>query len=271
MDLFKVLDQVIDLLRGRGRISYRALRVQFNLHDEALEALKSELIEVHQIAVDQHGTMLVWTGGGVRQEPPPRLPPATPLPRIPAPQQPQRTAEPRAPEAERRQLTVLFCDLVESTVLSSQLDPEAWREVVRAYQATCAMEDPHGVDPSTLELLNLLVDQGPTARILALCTCRPDFGPPWMGRSHLTHMTLPRLPRRQAVEMTGRVAHGKGLPAELIAQVVAKTDGVPLFVEELTASDDGAATVGALGHRAADQWRGADLGCADGPPAEAVQ
>jgi predicted ATPase len=96
------------------------------------------------------------------------------------------------------------------------------------------MEDLHWVDPSTLELLSLLVDQGPTARILALLTCRPDFSPPWTGRSHLTQVTLPRLPRRQAAEMTGRVAQGKALPPEVVEQVVAKTDGVPLFVEELT-------------------------------------
>ena len=96
------------------------------------------------------------------------------------------------------------------------------------------MEDLHWVDPTTLEFLSLLVDQGPTARILALWTFRPDFSPPWTGRAHLTQVTLPRLPRRQATEMTGRVAHGKALPAEVVEQVVAKTDGVPLFVEELT-------------------------------------
>jgi TOMM system kinase/cyclase fusion protein len=96
------------------------------------------------------------------------------------------------------------------------------------------MEDLHWVDPSTLEWLSLLVDQGPTARILTLLTFRPDFSPPWTGRSHLTQVTLPRLPRRQAAEMTGRVAHSKALPPEVVEQVVAKTDGVPLFVEELT-------------------------------------
>ena len=549
MDFYAVLDQVVDLLHSRGRVSYRALRIQFNLNDEALEALKAELIEVHQIAVDQAGTMLVWTGdGGALPEPPPRIPKA---------QQPQPRAEPHAPEAERRQLTVLFCDLVDSTALTSQLDPEEWREVVRAYQDTCAkviaryegyiaqylgdgllvyfgypraheddapravraglgmvealgqlntrldrergvqlavrmgihtglvvvgeigggtrhehlalgdtpnvaarlqgiaapntlvisaatfqllggffacqslgthrlkgfaqptevyqvryentarsrleaagrtsltplvgrevevrllrerwaqvteglgqvvllsgeagigksrlvqvlteqvasepqawltpcqcspyhqntalypliellermtlrfereespeqklhklegfvvqcglplaetvplfaallslpltegytpltvspeqqkqqtlhalllilqriaaqqpvlfvMEDLHWVDPSTLEFLSLLVDQGPTARILALFTCRPDFSPPWTGRSHLTQVMLNRLPQRQAAEMTSRVAHSKVLPAEVVEQVVAKTDGVPLFVEELT-------------------------------------
>jgi predicted ATPase len=96
------------------------------------------------------------------------------------------------------------------------------------------MEDLHWIDPSTLELLTLLVDQGPTARILALWTFRPDFSPPWTGRAHLTQVTLPRLPRRQATEMTARVAHSKALPPEVVEQVVAKTDGVPLFVEELT-------------------------------------
>jgi class 3 adenylate cyclase/tetratricopeptide (TPR) repeat protein len=96
------------------------------------------------------------------------------------------------------------------------------------------MEDLHWVDPSTLELLSLLVDQGPTARILALLTYRPDFNPPWVGRSHVTQVTVHRLPRPQAVEVINQVAHGKGLPPEVVEQIVAKTDGVPLFVEELT-------------------------------------
>src|SRR5262249_38288190 len=85
------------------------------------------------------------------------------------------------------------------------------------------MEDLHWVDPSTLELLSLLVDQGPTARILALWTFRPDFSSPWTGRAHLTQVTLPRLTRRQAAEMTDRVVHGKVLPTEVVEQVVAKT------------------------------------------------
>ena len=96
------------------------------------------------------------------------------------------------------------------------------------------MEDLHWADPSTLELLSLLVDQGPTARILVLCTFRPDFRPPVDGAvpSHPAHAD--RLPRRQAEEMMRQVAHGKALPAEVVEQIVAKTDGVPLFVEELT-------------------------------------
>jgi len=96
------------------------------------------------------------------------------------------------------------------------------------------IEDVHWVDPSTLEFLSLLVDQGPTACILALCTFRPDFSPPWTGRSHLTQVTVHRLPRRQAVEVIRQVAPRKTLPPEVVEQIVAKTDGVPLFIEELT-------------------------------------
>ncbi len=96
------------------------------------------------------------------------------------------------------------------------------------------VEDLHWIDPSTLELLNLLVDHGPTTGILAVFTCRPDFDSPWTGRSHLTQVTLNRLTGRQVADMVGQVAGGKILPAELIQQIVIKTDGVPLFVEELT-------------------------------------
>jgi predicted ATPase len=96
------------------------------------------------------------------------------------------------------------------------------------------MEDLHWVDPTTLDFLTLLVDQGPTARILALFTCRPDFSPPWTGRAHLTQVTVTRLPRGQAVEVIRQVARGKALPSEVVEHIVGKTDGVPLFVEELT-------------------------------------
>jgi len=549
MDFYRVVDQAIALLRQRGRVTYRALKRQFDLDDDVLEDLKAELITAQRLAVDEQGAVLVWVG---EAETPPALQEDVP----PLPGE-SPSLERRPPEAERRQLTVLFCDLVDSTALASQLDPEDLRKVVRAYQETCAkviarfeghiaqylgdgllvyfgwpqaheddaqravraglgmiealgqlnsrlkpergvelavrlgihtglvvvgevgggtrqeqlalgetpnlaarlqgiaapntvvisaatvqllggfftyqslgtsllkglaqpvgvyqvlhermarsrleamgstgltplvgreqevgllrerwaqvkdgmgqvillsgeagigksrlvqvlqehvatepqawltpcqcspyyqntalypmidllervalrferdeasqqklhklegfliqyglplmeavplfagllslplpntyapltlspeqqkqqtlralltillriatqqpvlfvMEDLHWVDPSTIELLSLLVDQGPTARILALFTFRPDFNPPWTGRSHLTQVTLPRLPRRQAAEMTDRVAHGKALPPEVVEQIVAKTDGVPLFVEELT-------------------------------------
>ena len=94
-------------------------------------------------------------------------------------------------------------------------------------------EDLHWADPSTLELLGLVIAQAPTARMLTLVTARPEFRPPWASRSHLTQLTLSRLPYPQLETMVRQLRGGKPLPAEVLAQVIAKTDGVPLFVEEL--------------------------------------
>jgi predicted ATPase/class 3 adenylate cyclase len=88
-------------------------------------------------------------------------------------------------------------------------------------------------DPSTLELLGLMLDQVPTARMLTLLTCRPEFQPPWASRSHLTQVTLTRLGRPQVEAMITSLTCGKALPTAVLEQVVVKTDGVPLFVEEL--------------------------------------
>jgi hypothetical protein len=142
MDFYEALVQVIDLLRSRGRASYRALKVQFQLDDESLEALKEEIIEVHQLAIDQDNKMLLWTGE-TEGIPTSTFQPAQPSERPPTQQdQPSQVepppAEPPTLDAERRQLTVMFSDLVDSTKLSGQLDPEDLREVVRAYQQTCA-------------------------------------------------------------------------------------------------------------------------------------
>jgi predicted ATPase/class 3 adenylate cyclase len=94
-------------------------------------------------------------------------------------------------------------------------------------------EDLHWADPSSLEVLDLVLDQAPTARMLTLLTCRPEFRPPWATRSRLTQITLGRLARVQVEAMLTSLAGGKALPAAVVEQVVAKTDGVPLFVEEL--------------------------------------
>ncbi len=96
------------------------------------------------------------------------------------------------------------------------------------------VEDLHWLDPSTLELLDLLIEQGSTTRLLALFTCRPTFNPAWRPYSYLTHLTLSRLTQPQVEAMVQQVAGGKRLPGDLLRQVAAKTDGVPLFVEELT-------------------------------------
>src|SRR5215831_6016502 len=96
------------------------------------------------------------------------------------------------------------------------------------------VEDLHWVDPSTLELLERLIDQVPTIRLYMVLTCRPTFQPPWGFRSHLTPLALDRLTPPQAEEMVGRMQGGQRLPAAVLAQIVTKTDGIPLFVEELT-------------------------------------
>ena len=95
-------------------------------------------------------------------------------------------------------------------------------------------EDLHWADPSTLELLGLYIDQAPTAPLLHLLTFRPEFVPPWPTRSHMTPLTLHRLERPQVEAMIARLANGKTLPVEVVEHIVSKTDGVPLFIEELT-------------------------------------
>src|SRR5919197_3550417 len=138
-----ILAQVVTLLQRQGRVSYRALKVRFDLDDEYLDILREELLYVHPVLDDQ-GKGLVWTGAvagtGAPAPPPPQAIPASRvLHEPPAPITSPATV-PSTPDAERRQLTVLLCDLVDSTVLARQLDPEELREVVRAYQDTCAKQ-----------------------------------------------------------------------------------------------------------------------------------
>src|SRR4030095_3694550 len=96
------------------------------------------------------------------------------------------------------------------------------------------LEDLHWTDPSTLELLNVVIEQIPTTSILTVLTCRPTFQPSWSHRSYLTEVTVDRLSHHATVRMTAEVVGGKSLPAEVLQQIIERTDGVPLFVEELT-------------------------------------
>ena len=140
MTFEEILAHVIEVLQREGRISYRALQRRFGLDDAYLEDVKVELIEAKQLARDENGRILVWAAQAATTAPPPiaQEGPHGSLPAVQMPQEASAHVAPNVPEAERRQLTVLFCDLVDSTVLASQLDPEELREVVRAYQATCA-------------------------------------------------------------------------------------------------------------------------------------
>jgi predicted ATPase len=89
-----------------------------------------------------------------------------------------------------------------------------------------------GRDPSSVELLGLVIDQAPIAAMLCVLTYRPDFLPPWPARSHLTPLTLNRLERSQAEVIITRRAGGKTLPVEVVQHIVQKTDGMPLFIVE---------------------------------------
>ena len=95
-------------------------------------------------------------------------------------------------------------------------------------------EDVQWADPTSIELLGLMVGRVRSVRVLVVITFRPEFSPPWTGRSHVTSLTLNRFSRSLATTMIDQVTGGKALPDEVLAQIIEKTDGVPLFVEELT-------------------------------------
>src|ERR1700730_2218230 len=116
MDFYAVLDQVVELVRSRGRVSYQALKLEFDLDDKHFQALKEELLYAHKGTIRTEDSGFVWA-----EEP--TVSPGK--------------QQPRSPEAERRHLTMMFCDLVGSTPLASQFDPEEWREIMRAYYDTC--------------------------------------------------------------------------------------------------------------------------------------
>ena len=162
MEFDAILAQVLYLLQQEGSVSYRALKLRFQLNDEYIEALKDEIIEVKQQALDRDGRVLVWIGDPSTAPAPgaespaaahdasearTRQPPTAHLisreHQSTAQESPTLQAASPAvggspPAAERRQLTVMFCDLADSTSLARRLDPEDYREVIRAYQAACA-------------------------------------------------------------------------------------------------------------------------------------
>jgi predicted ATPase len=127
---------------------------------------------------------------------------------------------PLSPEQQRRRL---LATLVEWLLGAARVQP-----------IVIAIEDLHWADPSTLELLQLVVEQGATARLLLLYTARPEFRSQWPPQAHHTQLTLNRLNSRNVRTMMGEVAAQKALSEETIATVVERTSGIPLFVEELT-------------------------------------
>jgi hypothetical protein len=138
MTFEEILNQAIALLQRQGRVSYRALKRQFDLDEAYVEDLKLELIEVHRVAVDQDDTMLIWIGGAAG--PPPaaadavlgraRTPDAAPLTYTPPHLTNKILAARPLLEGERKQVTVLFADLKGSTELIQSLDPEEARALL---------------------------------------------------------------------------------------------------------------------------------------------
>src|SRR5262249_37782409 len=97
-----------------------------------------------------------------------------------------------------------------------------------------SFEDAQWADATSLELLDLTVERVRQLPVLALFTFRPEFEPPWVGLPNVGTLTLGRLDRSNVESMVARVTRGRVLPAEVMKQIVTKTDGNPLFVEELT-------------------------------------
>jgi len=127
-----------------------------------------------------------------------------------------------------------------------QLTPEAQREktltavidwigdMAARQPLLLLVEDAHWSDPTTLELLGLILERLPQLPALLVLTFRPEFMPPWNSEAHISGLTLNRLSHDQMIAMVNRVSGGKRLPDEVLEQIAAKTDGVPLFIEELT-------------------------------------
>jgi class 3 adenylate cyclase/predicted ATPase len=126
----------------------------------------------------------------------------------------------RTPEAQRRRTLEALVSLLLT--------------LARPQPLLLVVEDLHWVDPSTVDLLAMIVDQCATARLYVVLTFRPEFRPPWPARSHLTPMMLGRLSRAESALMVAEVTHGAALPDALVRTILDRTDGVPLFVEELT-------------------------------------
>ncbi|HYC26001.1 MAG TPA: adenylate/guanylate cyclase domain-containing protein, partial [Roseiarcus sp.] len=96
------------------------------------------------------------------------------------------------------------------------------------------LEDAHWVDPTTLEMLNRIVERIATLRVLLIVTFRPEFNSPWVGEPHVTSLTINRLARRETGLVIDRVLGDKLLPANVRRDIIERSDGIPLFVEEIT-------------------------------------
>jgi class 3 adenylate cyclase/predicted ATPase len=129
---------------------------------------------------------------------------------------------------------------------TSNVSPEIRKEMIfealvqhlRSLATRCSglfiVEDAHWIDPTTHDLMTRIIDHVQHMRMLLVITFRPNFKPVWSDHSHVTSLTLSRLPRRHCTQLVSAITGGKSLPPEVQQAILAKTDGVPLYVEELT-------------------------------------
>ena len=106
--------------------------------------------------------------------------------------------------------------------------------LTRSSPVLMIFEDAHWADPSSLEVFGRAVDRIATLRVLLIVTFRPEFEPPWIGRPYVTALTLNRLPQREVGTMIDTIIGNKSLPASIRQDIIERTDGIPLFVEEMT-------------------------------------
>jgi class 3 adenylate cyclase len=107
-------------------------------------------------------------------------------------------------------------------------------ELARQQPVLMIFEDAHWTDPTSLEAIGRTVDRIKTLPVLLIITFRPEFNAPWVGQSHVTSLALNRLGEREAAAIIARLVGNKALPADVLAEIVERTDGIPLFVEEMT-------------------------------------
>jgi predicted ATPase/class 3 adenylate cyclase len=136
---------------------------------------------------------------------------------------PTRDGHGRPPLAPRRQRERTFEALLRPV--------ERWS---RHGPVLMVVEDVHWIDPSSRELLDLAIERAARLPVLLVVTCRPEFQPPWIGQHHVTSLVLSRLGQKEGTALVQRVAVGAALSDDLVATIVARADGVPLFLEELT-------------------------------------
>ena len=106
--------------------------------------------------------------------------------------------------------------------------------LVRQRPVLMIFEDAHWIDPSSRELLDTTIERVARLPVLLVITFRPEFHPPWTGQAHVTTLNLSRLGRREGAALAGSVAGNNVLPEEIVEEIIERTDGIPLFVEELT-------------------------------------